>query len=164
MRKLSVYLEEAVAAEAAEAAKRLGVSLSSWLSSAAARGLLVEERRDAMAERWAGHAFFDDPLIWAESVLKRPASRAGTRGAARKTKLSVSLDEAVAAGVVLVAERHGVSRSEWLNAAAERELKLERGRAAVAEWVAEHGPFTAEETAWADSVLERAGVVIQDRQ
>ena len=163
MKKLSVYLEEAVAAEAAQAAERRGVSLSAWLSSAAERGLLVEKRRDAIAERWAGDAFFEDPLLWAESVLKRPASRFRAACAVRKKKSSVSLDEAVAAEVALVAERYGVSRSEWLNAAAERQLTIERGRAAVAEWEAGHGPFTEEEIAWAESVLERAGVAIRDR-
>ena len=163
MKKLSVYLEEAVAAKAAETAERQGVSLSAWLNSAAERGLLVEKRRDAIAERWAGDALFEDPLLWAESVLKRPASRSRAACAVSKKKSSVSLDEAVAAEVALVAERYGVSRSEWLNAAAERQLTIERGLAAVAEWKAEHGPFSEEEIAWADSVLARAGVAIQDR-
>lgn len=39
LERLSVYVEEAVAAEAAEAAERRGVSLSAWLNSAAERGL-----------------------------------------------------------------------------------------------------------------------------
>lgn len=33
---------------------------------------------------------------------------------------------------------------------------LRRGLAAVAEWEAEHGAFTAEEIAWADRVLDAA--------
>ena len=77
-------------------------------------------------------------------------------------KLSVALDEAVAADAALAAERHGVSLSAWLNAAAERALLIERGLAAVAEWVAEHGAFTEDELAWADSVLDRAGVSALD--
>lgn len=33
---------------------------------------------------------------------------------------------------------------------------IKAGLAAVAEWEAEHGPFTEEEIAWADAVLDRA--------
>ena len=164
MKKLSAYLDEAVAAEAARAARQHGVSLSAWLNAAAERGLLVEKRRDAIAERWAGDAFFEDPVLWAESVLQRPTSRFRAPCAPKKRKLSASLDEVVAADVALVAKQHGVSLSAWLNAAAERELTIERGRAGVAEWEAEHGPFTDEEIAWAESVLQRAGVAIRDRQ
>ena len=78
-------------------------------------------------------------------------------------KLSVALDEAVAADAALAAERHGVSLSAWLNAAAERALIVEKGRAAVAEWVAEQGVFTEDELAWADSVLDRASETASDR-
>ena len=79
-------------------------------------------------------------------------------------KLSVYLDEAVAAEAALVAERHGVSLSKWLNAAAERGLIIERGLAAMDEWDAENGPPSEEAIAWADSVLDRAGIVPPDRQ
>lgn len=68
-------------------------------------------------------------------------------------KLSVALDESVAAEAARVAERRGVSLSAWLNAAAERALVLEAGLAGVAAWEAEHGELTAEELAWADSIL-----------
>lgn len=71
-------------------------------------------------------------------------------------KLSVALEEAVAAQAADVAERRGVSLSAWLNAAAERALLLEEGLAGVAEWEAEHGELSAEELAWADSVLDRS--------
>ena len=33
---------------------------------------------------------------------------------------------------------------------------IKAGLAAVAEWEAEHGPFTEEEIAWANEVLDRA--------
>lgn len=33
---------------------------------------------------------------------------------------------------------------------------IKAGLAAVAEWEAENGPFTEEEIAWADAVLDRA--------
>ncbi len=71
-------------------------------------------------------------------------------------KLSVALDESVAARAADVAERRGVSLSAWLNAAAERALLVEQGLAGVAEWEAEHGELSAEELAWADSVLDRS--------
>ena len=68
-------------------------------------------------------------------------------------KLSVALEEAVAAEAASAAERSGVSLSAWLNAAAERALTLEAGLAAVRAWEAEHGELTDGELAWADSVL-----------
>ena len=69
-------------------------------------------------------------------------------------KLSVALEESVALGAASAAERHGVSLSAWLNAAAERALVLEDGLAAVRAWEAEHGELTAQELAWADGVLD----------
>ncbi len=69
-------------------------------------------------------------------------------------KLSVALDESVAVEAANAAERHGVSLSAWLNAAAERALVVEAGLAGVAEWESEHGALTADELAWADTVLD----------
>lgn len=71
-------------------------------------------------------------------------------------KLSVALEESVAAAAASAAERRGVSMSAWLNAAAERALIIERGLAGVAEWEVEHGESSADELAWADSVLDRS--------
>jgi len=73
-------------------------------------------------------------------------------------KLSVALDDSVADRASEAAERHGLSLSAWLNAAAERALNLEAGLAAVADWEAEHGTFTGEELAWADSVLDHSAI------
>lgn len=70
-------------------------------------------------------------------------------------KLSVALDEGVAAQVARAAERVGLSTSAWLNRAAENHLAIEAGLDAVREWEAEHGALTAEELAAADSLLER---------
>ncbi len=78
-------------------------------------------------------------------------------------KLSVALDEMVAREAALAAEKKGLSLSAWLNAAAERALLIEGCLAAMAEWEAEVGPPTAEDVAWADSVLKRAGVATRDR-
>ncbi len=69
-------------------------------------------------------------------------------------KLSVALDESVAAGAALAAERNGVSLSAWLNAAAGRALVVESGLDAVRLWEADHGELTVDELAWADAVLD----------
>ena len=71
-------------------------------------------------------------------------------------KLSIALDERVAEAAAASAERHGLSLSAWLNRAAQNALALEDGLAAVAEWEAEHGAFTAEEIAAADAILDAA--------
>ncbi|MBX3314158.1 MAG: hypothetical protein KF906_07540 [Actinobacteria bacterium] len=69
-------------------------------------------------------------------------------------KLSIALDETVATGAADAAERHGVSLSAWLNAAAERALLVEAGLAGVRAWEADHGELTTAELAWADSILD----------
>jgi hypothetical protein len=71
-------------------------------------------------------------------------------------KLSIALDERVAEAAAASAERHGLSLSAWLNRAAQNALAVEEGLAAVAEWEAEHGAFTAEEIAAADAILDAA--------
>ena len=71
-------------------------------------------------------------------------------------KLSVALDEQVAAAAAASAERLGLSLSAWLNRAAENALAIEDGLAAVAEWEAEHGALTAEELRAADVALDGA--------
>ena len=73
-------------------------------------------------------------------------------------KISVALEGSVASRASEAAERHGLSLSAWLNAAAERALTIEAGLDAVAEWETEHGTFTAEELAWADSVIDQLTV------
>jgi predicted transcriptional regulator len=70
-------------------------------------------------------------------------------------KLSVALDDEVAAQVVQAAERAGMSVSAWLNHAAENKLAIEAGLDAVREWEADHGELTAEELAAADRLLDR---------
>ena len=71
-------------------------------------------------------------------------------------KLSVALDESVVARATVAARRSGVSLSAWVNAAAELALTREVGLDAVAEWEEEYGYLTAEELAWADSVIDTA--------
>jgi hypothetical protein len=74
------------------------------------------------------------------------------------TKLSVSIDEPVANAARLSAEHRGISLSAWLNQASRKELAIDKGLAAVAEWEAEHGPLSAEDLAAADAVLDAAGI------
>jgi dihydroxyacetone kinase len=71
-------------------------------------------------------------------------------------KLSVALDDDVAAAAATSAERRGLSLSAWLNDAAARALAIEDGLAAVAEWEVEHGPLTKDELAAAEAVLDAA--------
>lgn len=69
-------------------------------------------------------------------------------------KLSIALDDGVAERAAAAAEGQSLSLSAWLNRAAENALALEDGLAAVREWEAEHGGFTAEERAQADAILD----------
>jgi hypothetical protein len=62
-------------------------------------------------------------------------------------KLAITVDPDVHSQVVAAAAAEGVSVSAWMTAAARRALKVREGLAAVAEWEAEHGPFTGEELA-----------------
>lgn len=70
-------------------------------------------------------------------------------------KLSVAIDEAIAEAAAQSAERAGLSLSAWLTQAAEKQLKIELGLAAVRQFEEENGPFTEEERRWADEVLDR---------
>jgi hypothetical protein len=70
-------------------------------------------------------------------------------------KLSIALDDDVAAAATASAERRGVSLSAWLNEAAARSLMIEDGLAAVAEWERQHGRLTESELEAADEVLDR---------
>ena len=74
VRKLSVALDEAVAEEAASAAKRHGVSLSAWLNSAAELALVAERGLAGVREWEAEHGELSpDELAWADSVLDAAA-------------------------------------------------------------------------------------------
>lgn len=73
-------------------------------------------------------------------------------------KLSISLEEQLAASAAEQAEAAGPSLSAWLARAVDRELKLSAGRAAVAAYEAEFSAFTAEEIATTDAALDAAAV------
>ena len=68
-------------------------------------------------------------------------------------KLSVALDESIAASASRAAREAGVSLSAWLSRAAVHELSLERGRRAVVAWEREHGALTEDELRNADALL-----------
>jgi hypothetical protein len=70
-------------------------------------------------------------------------------------KLSIALDEPIAAAAAAAAERAGLSLSAWISAALAETLAIDAGLAAVAAYEAEFGAFTPEEIAAADEVVER---------
>lgn len=69
-------------------------------------------------------------------------------------KLSVALDEEVAAAAAASAEASGLSLSAWMNRAASDALAIDHGLAGVREWEAENGELTEAELADADLVLD----------
>lgn len=78
-------------------------------------------------------------------------------------RLSISVPDVVAVMIRARADRAGWSVSTWIaNAArvqAENERLIAEGLAASNEWEAEHGAFTEEELAQADTELLAAGVL-----
>jgi len=70
-------------------------------------------------------------------------------------KLSVALEESVAASAARAAQTAGVSLSAWLSRAAEHQLALERGRRAVVAWERDHGALTDRELRDADVALDK---------
>lgn len=72
-------------------------------------------------------------------------------------KLSIALDEPLAAAAEDRAHTAELSLSAWIARAVERELAVEDGLAAVAEWETERGPLTPEELDAAARSLLAAG-------
>jgi len=69
VRKLSAALDESVAAGAASAAERTGVSLSVWINAAAERALVVEAGLAAVRSWEADNGELTaDELAWADAV------------------------------------------------------------------------------------------------
>jgi hypothetical protein len=60
---------------------------------------------------------------------------------------SISMSPELARAVKAAARAEGLTFSAWLSQTAERRLKLDAGRQAIAEWEAENGAFTPEELA-----------------
>lgn len=79
-RKLSIALEESTAAQAAQAARRRGLSVSAWLNEAANAALQVERGLAGVAAWEAEHgAFTDEELAAADRFLEAPARRRRAR-------------------------------------------------------------------------------------
>lgn len=73
-------------------------------------------------------------------------------------KISIALDEEVAAAAARIAAERGSSVSAVINDALTDTLAILDGLDAVAEWEAENGAFTDEELAWADAMLDANGI------
>ena len=71
-------------------------------------------------------------------------------------KRSLSFPADLFAAVEAEARAEGVPVSTLMTAAARQWLVVRAGLRAVAEWEAEHGPFTEAELAEADDLLDRA--------
>lgn len=78
-------------------------------------------------------------------------------------KKAVSFDPEVWADLQRVAQSERTGVSSVINRALRHELRIYRGLAAVLDWEAEHGTFSAQELAAADQVLDDAGVGRQER-
>lgn len=76
--------------------------------------------------------------------------------AATVKKISVALEPDVAQAAARAAERDGMSLSAWLNRAAEHELAIDAGLAAVREYEEEFGAFTEAERTEARRTLDRS--------
>jgi hypothetical protein len=72
-----------------------------------------------------------------------------------RRKRSISLDPDLDARIEASAKAEGVPFSTWLARSAEDRLLLADGLAAMVEWQAEHGEFTAAERAGARRRIEQ---------
>jgi hypothetical protein len=72
-----------------------------------------------------------------------------------RTKHSVSISPELAREIERAAKRERTTFSGWLAVAAARRLKLDEGKALIADWERETGPFTAAEIAEADARVRR---------
>jgi hypothetical protein len=71
-------------------------------------------------------------------------------------KVTITLDEELAEALGRAARDTGVPVSRLIAGAANRELRVRIGQAAVARWEAEHGAFTPEELAAARAEMAAA--------
>jgi len=72
-------------------------------------------------------------------------------------KITITLEEDLVDAMARMARQVDVPLSRLIASAAEREMRRRIGLAAVAEWEAEHGAFTPEELAAADSEYFQGG-------
>ncbi len=71
-------------------------------------------------------------------------------------KKTLSFPEEVWSVIEDRARIEGKTPSAYVSEMVMKQERIRRGLAAVADWEAEHGAFTAEELAWADRVLDAA--------
>jgi len=76
----------------------------------------------------------------------------------RVVKKSLSFPEDVFADLEAEARAQGITVSALVTRLARKQVILERGLRAMAEYEAEHGAFTPEELAEADRILDEAGL------
>ena len=72
--------------------------------------------------------------------------------------LSISLDDEIVTRAARLAESQGVTLSDLIGRGLRDQLILADGRAAMDEWQAEHGAFTAEELAAAEANVDGLGI------
>jgi len=93
-----------------------------------------------------------------DAIARRGRGLAWSIGFVRIDTPSIALEESVELAAMQAAKRRGLSLSAWLKEACEHALAIEDGLAAVAEYEAEHGPFSAEALAAADAMLDADGI------
>jgi hypothetical protein len=71
-------------------------------------------------------------------------------------KVTITLDEQLLKALGKAAREAGMPVSRLIASAAEREMRVRIGEAAVAQWEAEHGAFTPEELAAARAEMAAA--------
>jgi predicted transcriptional regulator len=71
-------------------------------------------------------------------------------------KVTITLDEELLKALGKAARESGLPVSRLIASAAEREMRIRIGEAAVAQWEAEHGAFTPEELAAARAEMAAA--------
>jgi post-segregation antitoxin (ccd killing protein) len=71
-------------------------------------------------------------------------------------KVTITLDEELVEAIGVAAREAGVPVSRLIAGAAERELRLRIGRAAIAEWQTEQGGLTPQELADARAEMAEA--------
>lgn len=77
-------------------------------------------------------------------------------------KLSISLDAGVAERATALAAEQGLTLSAYVGRSLEDQQILADGRAAMDEWEAEHGAFTAEEHAEAAAFVDSLDIPRRD--
>jgi cytosine/adenosine deaminase-related metal-dependent hydrolase len=76
-------------------------------------------------------------------------------------KVTITIPEETHAKASALAKKVGLPFSTWLAQTAEHEVRVQEGLEAMREWEEEHGAFTEDEVAWAESQLTEADAITQ---